>query len=195
MSEIKNLFKNTSWMMISQVITGICAFIWSIIIARYLGVNDFGILSFGISFNCLTTVLLDLGLTTYSIRDMSRNTDLISRYVGNLIPLKILLGIFTFILTFIILILMGYKHITIEVTLILVFQIFFMSLGSMIGGAFQALRKLKYTSISAIMYSLVQLIIILIGVYFDLGLIFITCSYVVGYLFQFIYLYIKLINY
>ena len=195
MSEIKNLFKNTSWMMISHVITGICAFIWSIIIARYLGVNDFGILSFGISFNCLTTVLLDLGLTTYSIRDMSRNTDLISRYVGNLIPLKILLGIFTFILTFIILILMGYKHITIEVTLILVFQIFFMSLGSMIGGAFQALRKLKYTSISAIMYSLVQLIIILIGVYFDLGLIFITCSYVVGYLVQVIYLYIKLRNY
>ena len=102
MSEIKNLFKNTSWMMISQIITGICAFIWSIIIARYLGVNDFGILSFGISFNCLTTVLLDLGLTTYSIRDMSRNTDLIIKYIGNLIPLKILLGIITFILTLII---------------------------------------------------------------------------------------------
>ncbi len=195
MSEVKNLFKNTSWMMVSQIITGLCAFIWSIIIARYLGVNDFGILSFGVSFNCLTTVLLDLGLTTYSIRDMSRDTDLISEYIGRLIPLKILLGIFTFVLTLIILILMGYDHISIEVTLILVFQIFFMSLGSLIGGAFQALRKLKYSSISGIIYSLVQLSMILIGVYLDLGLIFITCAYVAGYLVQVIYLYIELRKY
>ena len=46
MSQVVTLFKNISWVTISQVVSNICAFIWTILIARYLGVTDYGILSF-----------------------------------------------------------------------------------------------------------------------------------------------------
>ncbi|MEE1135004.1 MAG: oligosaccharide flippase family protein, partial [Methanobrevibacter sp.] len=46
MSEIKTLFKNFSWVTFSQVVTNLCAFVWTILIARYLGVTNYGTLSF-----------------------------------------------------------------------------------------------------------------------------------------------------
>ena len=188
MSAVKNLFKNTSWMMISQLIAGVFSFVWTILIARYLGVDDFGILSFGISFTCLITILLDLGVTTYAIRDISRNYELAGDYLGKLIPLKILLSILTFLLSYVILILMGYGNITIIVTMILVFQIAFMSMNSLFLGGFQAFGKLKYQAISTFIYSFIQLIAVLLVIYFNLGVIYIAVTYVVGYLAAMIYL-------
>ena len=35
--------------MVSQIIASICGFIWTVVIARYLGVNDYGVLGFAIS--------------------------------------------------------------------------------------------------------------------------------------------------
>ena len=40
MADVKTLFKNVSWVTISQVIVNLCAFLWTIAIARYLGVNE-----------------------------------------------------------------------------------------------------------------------------------------------------------
>ena len=46
MSKIKKIFQDMSWILISQIIASICGFIWTILIARYLGVHDYGILGF-----------------------------------------------------------------------------------------------------------------------------------------------------
>ena len=62
MSQVVTLFKNISWVTISQVVSNICAFIWTILIARYLGVTDYGILSFVISF----VMILGIAIGTYS---------------------------------------------------------------------------------------------------------------------------------
>ena len=72
MSEVKNLFKNSSWMMTSQLVTSICGFVWTILIARYLGASDFGILSFAISFSSIMNILLDLGVSSYQLDEKSR---------------------------------------------------------------------------------------------------------------------------
>ena len=49
MSQVQTIFKNMSWLLISQIIASICGFIWTVLIARYLGVSDYGILGFAIS--------------------------------------------------------------------------------------------------------------------------------------------------
>jgi len=68
MSQVRKIFKNMSWLLISQIIASICGFIWTIVIAQYLGVNDYGILGFAISFTGILTVLNDLGVGTHIIR-------------------------------------------------------------------------------------------------------------------------------
>ena len=73
MSQIKTLFKNMSWLTLSQVITNLCAFLWTIIIARYLGVSSYGLLSFVISFTILIGIGEDLGITTFTTRELARD--------------------------------------------------------------------------------------------------------------------------
>jgi O-antigen/teichoic acid export membrane protein len=189
MSEVKNLFKNSSWMMISQVITSICAFVWTILIARYLGASDFGIMSFAISFSAIINIFLDLGISTYATRDISRNNELASDYLGKLIPLKILLTIIVLFISLIILTLMNKSYLTTTITLIFVLEVAFMSLSGLLQGVFQAFGKTKYQALGNIIYSLILLIFVFITIYFKLGLIFIACSYVLSFLILFIYSY------
>lgn len=40
MSRVRTVFANMSWLMFSQIITSVCAFVWTILTARYLGVSD-----------------------------------------------------------------------------------------------------------------------------------------------------------
>ena len=194
MSEVKNLFKNSSWMIISQTITSICGFVWTILIARYLGASDFGILSFAISFSSILNILLDLGIGTYTTRDISRENDLVSEYLGKLIPLKIVLSIFLIFISLIILILMGKTYLTFIVSLIFIIEAIFISLSGLLQGTLQAFGKIKYQAIGNIINSLLLLIFIFITIYFKLGLIFIACSYTFTYLIMFIYLYKNILN-
>ena len=118
MSQIQTLFKNVSWVTLSQVITNICAFLWTILIARYLGVSDYGTLSFVISFTVLIGMGTDIGITTFTTRELSQNRSKTKKYIDNLILYKILLSIVLCVFTVLIVYLLGYNNLVVELTLI-----------------------------------------------------------------------------
>ena len=93
MSQIQTLFKNVSWVTVAQIITNICAFLWTLLIARYLGVSNFGTLSFVISFTVLIGMGTDIGMTTYTTRELSQDHSKTKKFIDNLILYKILLSI------------------------------------------------------------------------------------------------------
>ena len=185
------IFKNTSWIMISQIITSIFGFVWVILIARYLGVSEFGILTFGISFASLMAIFMDLGISTYTTRDLSRDPELASKYIGNGIPLKIVLSLLSFFASLAILIIMGYDSLTIEVALIFTIQFIFFTMGHLFNGAFQAYGKLKYQAISIILNSCLLLIGTLFVIVTDLGIYSVAMVYLTSSLITLTYLYIK----
>lgn len=194
MNQIKSIFKNTSWMTLSQFVTSICAFLWTILIARYLGVSDYGILSFAISFTAITGIFMDLGMTTFTTRELSRDKNLSHKYINNIFPIKLLVSILIIIATSIILYILKYDFLTIEVTLILTIELIFMSMTSFINGVFQSFEKLKYQAIGTIMNSGLLLITILITMHFNLGLIAVAIAYTISYSIFLIYMFIKLIQ-
>ena len=59
MNKVRTIFANMSWLMISQIITSVCAFVWTILTARYLGVSDYGILGTATSFSVIVIVVAD----------------------------------------------------------------------------------------------------------------------------------------
>ena len=155
MSEIKTLFKNISWVTTSQVIVNLCAFLWTIAIARYLGVNDYGILSFAISFTVLLGMGTDIGLSTFATREISQDRSKTQKYINNVIPFKILLSIALFIVTALILILLGYNKLTIEVALIISIETIFICMIKFIGGVFQAYENQKINSIGEMLTGII----------------------------------------
>ena len=192
MNQVKSIFKNTSWLSISQVITSICAFFWTILIAIYLGVSDYGVVSFAISFTGLLGIIMDLGMSTYITREIAKHRDMVQKYFNNIFLFKLLLAIVLFFISGSLLYILGYSQLTILITLIFTIEIIFMSMLSFLNGVFQALEKVKYQSIGGILNSGLLLIGILITMGFNLGVIAIALAYTVAYSCYFSYM---LINY
>lgn len=181
MSKIRVVFKNISWLTMSQIINSVCAFFWTIFIARYLDVEKYGIISFSISFTGIAIILIDFGMTTYVTREISRDKTKLSEYVGLVSPLKFILSVTVFFLSAILLYFLGYNSATIYVTLIFIIEMVLMSFTQFINGVFQAYEELKYQSIGCLINCGLLMISILITVKLNLGVFAIAISYVIGY--------------
>ena len=175
--------------MISQIIACVCAFIWTLLIARYLGVSEYGILGFAISFSGLLGVTTDFGISTHIIRHIATDYDSAPKYLGNAIPLKTIFCIGTFILSLIILIILKSDELTITVTLLFVIEGIIKSIMALLNSSFQAFEETKYQGIGNILINIILLGFILISIFTNLGIFGITFSYVIANLIVLIYEY------
>lgn len=180
MSKVQTIFKNMSWILISQIVASICGFIWTILIARYLGVNDYGILGFAISFTALIGFTMDFGINSHVVRHVATDYDSAPKYLGNTIPLKSLFSLGTFIFALVILIIMGCDKLTIIVTLLFTLELAFKTLCGLINGIFMAHEVGKYQGIENLILNVILLIFILIAIFYDLGLYGISIAYVLA---------------
>lgn len=178
MSQIQTIFKNFSWLMVSQIITVICAFVWTVLTGRYLGVSNYGIMNFAVSFIGILGITMDFGISTHIIRHIATDFDSSTKYLGNAIPLKSLFSFFTFLLALLILILMKCDELTIQITLLFTIEKAFSSMIGLFNGSLQAVEEGKYQAIGNILLNILLLIFILISIVCDFGLYGITLSYV-----------------
>lgn len=189
MSKVKTIFQNMSWLLISQIIASICGFIWTILIARYLGVSDYGILGFAISLTGILAITTDFGISTYIVRDIATDYASSPKYLGNAIPLKTLFAAGTFILTLIILIIMKSDEFIITITLLFTIEMIIKSFINLFNGYFQAFEKVKYQGIGNTILNIILFVFILISIFTDLGLYGIVISYIMANIIALVYEY------
>ena len=189
MSKIQTIFKNMSWLVISQIIASVCGFVWTILMARYLGVSNYGVLGFAISITGILGIIDDCGISTHIVRHISTNYESAPKYLGNAIPLKIIFALIKLAITFIILILLNVNEFTILITLLFSFEMIFKSFIVSFNGIFQAFENGKYQGIGITLMNTTTLLFILVSIYADLGLLGISISYILANLITFIYEY------
>lgn len=192
MSQVKTIFKNMSWLFISQIIASICAFIWTILIARYLGVSEFGIFGFAVSLTGMMSILFDLGIGVHCVRHIATDYDSSPKYLGNIIPLKGILSIIGFILILSVSLLLKVDELTLTVTLLFAIEQVIKKFFDFMNATFQAFEEGKYQGIGNTILNTILLIFILIAIYTDIGLIGIAISYIIANLIAFIYSYYTL---
>lgn len=189
MSKIQTIFKNMSWLLISQIIASVCGFVWTILLARYLGVNNYGILGFAVSITGILGIIDDMGISTHIVRHIATDYESAPKYLGNAIPLKMIFAGIKLILTFIILILLRVNEFTILITFLFSFEMIFKSFVNTVYGTFQAFENGKYQGIGITIMNTTTLIFILISIYADLKLEGIAISYILANLLNFTYVY------
>ena len=189
MSKIQTIFKNMSWLLVSQIIASICGFVWTVLMARYLGVNNYGILGFAVSITGILGVIDDLGINFYVIRQISTDNKTAPKYLGNSLLLKIIFAAIKFILTFIILILLKTEEFTIFITILFSLEMTIKAYINSLNGAFQAFENTKFQGIGITLMNTTTLLFILISIYADLGLFGVSISYIIANLITFIYSY------
>lgn len=195
MSRVQTIFKNMSWLLISQIIASICGFIWTILMARYLGVEEYGIFGFAVSLTGILCILFDLGIGIHSVRHIATDYESAPKYLGNAIPLKGLFSICGFIIIFIILIIMKCNELTIIVTLLFAIEQIIKKFVELMNATFQAFEEGKYQGILNTLMNILLFIFIIIAIYSDLGLYGIAFAYILSNILALIYGYYILNKY
>jgi O-antigen/teichoic acid export membrane protein len=184
MSYTRRIARNTLVLFLSQIISYVLIFFYTIYIARYLGANGYGILSFALAFSGIFSILADLGLSTLIVREVARNKFLAKKYIGNIILIKIILAILTFIFVIIFINLLGYPQETIEVVYFISLSFIFTSFFGIFYSIFQAFEKIEYQSVGQIFGSIIMFVGVLSVIYFgfsvlEFSLIYLICSIII----------------
>lgn len=95
-------FKNSAWMLSEQILRIISGLLVGIWVARYLGPEQFGILSYVIAFTSIFASLAKLGLDGIIVRELVNFPEKKAIYLGTAFWLKLIGGLLTITLTIII---------------------------------------------------------------------------------------------
>ena len=192
MNAIQKLAKNVGSLFISQVLSYAIGFIYTVYLVRYLGVEDFGILSFAISLTSIMAIFCDLGLNTLLTREVARDKSLTKKYLNNVISIKLLLSLVLVIVSVSILNIIGYSQTELYVIYLLLLLVIFNSFSGVFYSVFQAYERMEYQSVANLLNSILMLIGIAILIYFNFGLIVLAFIYAfVGGLVLIYYFYIS----
>jgi O-antigen/teichoic acid export membrane protein len=94
----KKYFKNTSWLFTEKILRILISFVVTVLLVRYLGPEQFGLLSYAISFYGLFSAISILGLESISIRELVKYPGRRDNILGSAFLLRLIGGIATIIL-------------------------------------------------------------------------------------------------
>ena len=194
MSTVRRVAKNTTLMLIAQVVSLVLGFFITIYTARYLGVENFGILSLALSITGIYIIFTDLGLNILVVREIARNKDVANKYISNIAVIKILLTILTFVMVVFTVNILGYNTTVKNVIYIITFSIMIGTFIGFLSAVFQANEKMIYVSIGNILTSIALFVGTFIGIYYGLNLNFFAIIYFISNILIFIYIFIAYIR-
>lgn len=153
MNTVRRIAKNTGVLLGSQIASYIINFFFIMYTARYLGVEGFGVLSFALAFTAIFGAFTDLGLSTLTVREVAVNKSLASKYLGNIVVMKIILVALTFGLIALTINFLGYPEETIIVVYLVALSVVFSTFSQMFYSIFRAYEKMEYQSAGQILSS------------------------------------------
>lgn len=183
MNSIQKLLKNALSLIMSDGISKILAVIYFVFLARYLSLNDFGILSFAIALIGVIGIIGDFGLGSILVRDISRERRLTPRYLANTILIRIFLSIAVLILAICICVLSDYSTVETAVVLSISFNTIILNFVNVFYSMFQAYEKMELQSIGQMINSSTLFLIILFLIQIHADIIFISAAYAISSIF------------
>ena len=121
MTLVQKIFKNTSFLTVSEIVQKVLLFFLIIYAVRVLGPANFGKYSFAVAFTYFFLFISELGLTTIITRDVARDLTKTQQYFSNLFMFKLILFGVAYILIYLLINLLGYPKLTILVVMIFQF--------------------------------------------------------------------------
>ena len=144
LSTVQRVAKNTSIIIVGNVIFRIISLFVIIYLARYLGTAEFGKYSFVFAYLAFFGILTDLGLNTILVREMSRNSAITPKLIGNAYIIRWILTVFAIVLSIAVITLMSYPADTTTYIYIAAFILLFQSFTGFYSTIFQTNLRMEY---------------------------------------------------
>lgn len=171
MNNIKKIAKNSAVMIIVESINKILSLFLTIVLARYLGDYVFGEYSFVLTIVMLFNVLAVFGLDTLAVREISKNIERTGLYLFNLLLLKILMGVFSFVVLVGVIKIIGKPESVNHCLYLAGFIVFIMAIADSFGSIFNAHEKLELKAFSLLATKILLVILVLLAVFFKRGIV------------------------
>ncbi len=183
----QKLAKNTFFFTMSLAIQKAISFLYFILIARAVSVEDMGKYSFALSFATIFSMFLDFGTTQILVRESARNRDSSQKYLSNVLGFKLITSLFVYLLIVLMVNLMGYPDITKKLVyvsgLVIILDSFSIAFYSILRG----LQNLIYESYGVIINQIILFTLGVIVIKLNLGLVVLMSVYLAGTLFNLFY--------
>ena len=96
--DLHKIFSNTGWLFCDKILRMGINLLLGIMLARYLGPEQFGLLSFTIAFVSLFSVIATFGLNEIVVRDLVNKPDETNTLLGTAFVIQLIGGLLAFLL-------------------------------------------------------------------------------------------------
>jgi O-antigen/teichoic acid export membrane protein len=192
MTEAK-IAQNATFLTVALALQKALSFFYFILVARFIGVENTGKYSFSLSFVTIFAIFLDFGLTQILIRETARDPKNATKYLSNIIGLKLIGSLIIYFLAIVIINLMGYPEITRQMVYVAGVVMLIDSFALSFYGVLRGLHNLRFESFGVVLNQIIVLFVGLLVLKFNLGLVALVAVYLIGSLFNFFYALSRLI--
>ena len=156
MITIKRISKNAAFVFIGDNSLKIMTMVLVFLIARYLGVEEYGKFSFVVSFTGLFFILIDLGTRILMVREIAQNREKTAKIVSNIIILKTFTSVLVYAVIIALAFILDYESAVIYGIAIATLGMIFDSLSSTLESVFQAYERMEFPALTKIIRILVR---------------------------------------
>ncbi len=179
--------KNTTWLVTAKLASRVLTALFIILLANHLLPKSFGIYNFAMALSYVATVVADFGFDELTIREVSRDESKGPEMLGDVLVLRVFLGLLT-ISFLLILHFLVFKESRTDLSLSILLVVASMILIEKISGSFiaqfQALQKMELQAITTIISKSVYLLLGIAAIFMGLDLLNILLLLLVSYLFN-----------
>lgn len=156
---IKSILKNSSYLLIAQFIAKIASFFYAFFLARQLGVVEFGNYSVALSYFAILSSVVDLGVSRYLIREVSKQAVLFSALFVNALVLRLVFSVSLVAGFGIILYLTDSDQIRVLLSLVAAFTVIPQSVGLTFDAGLIVKNKFKYSALGILLLNFSTIIL------------------------------------
>jgi len=172
--------KNTFYLLSAYVYQKLISLFYFIILARYLGADNFGKYTFAISFVALFSVLIDFGLFLVLTREIARDKSKSKEYFSNILGFNIIAGLSVLILIYIVINALGYPVITKSLVYLSSIIILLDTIALSFYYLFRGHLNMKYESLGIILHKTILLLTGIILIYLKVQVVLMLLPLLVG---------------
>jgi O-antigen/teichoic acid export membrane protein len=150
-----------------------------VLAARYLGAEGFGKYAFALTYVLLFEIFVNLGLHDITVREVARDHTKATGYLGNIIGIKALLSVPTFLALGVLINALGYPPETKHTVYILGLATLVKSFQLLFRAFFHAIERFEFDAITTQVERVLTLILGFMVLYLGLGLVYFSAVFLV----------------
>lgn len=156
---LAKIFKSSSYLILAQGFVKVTSFIYTLYLAKVLGVSDFGLFIVALSYFTLVSSISDLGISRFLIKETAREKVNLASLISNILLLRLIItAIFTLVF---VLVMINFDQDTnrANLSLIAVLAIIPQAIGLTFDNIFIAFQKLSVSAIALILTTISTIIL------------------------------------